>query len=135
MARVGLYERFLTGPSLQDLRVDAIGDLSDRDVIDIGCGNALVWAAAKARDALPKSLTLVDISAGMLEEARARLSPFPVRTLEHDLNRPLGLGRDFDLLTAFHMLYHLADPFAAVAAQGAFHTAGRTCLLRFEGRR
>lgn len=115
MARVALYERFSSdGPSLQDVRLDAMALEAGETVIDFGCGNGLVWRTAKARNQLPDDLTLVDLSQGMLDDAAGALSTSGVSTIQHDLNEPLVSDRKFDVACAFHMLYHMARPFEAM---------------------
>lgn len=114
MARVALYDRFAQGPSLQDIRLDQAGIGKNQSVIDFGCGNALTWARAMKRGELPDDLTLVDLSAGMLASADELLGDATPTLIEHDLNEPLSLDRQFDTACAFHMLYHLAKPFEAM---------------------
>jgi SAM-dependent methyltransferase len=114
MSRVALYDRFLQGPSLQDLRLDAAKIDPNESVIDFGCGNALIWSRALDRRALPDDLTLVDLSAGMLAAASAALSEAAPVLIEHDLSLPLELDRQFDVACAFHMLYHLQEPLEAM---------------------
>ncbi len=115
MARVALYERFSSaGPSLQDVRLDAMAIKAGETVIDFGCGNGLIWRTAKTRNQLPHDLTLVDLSQGMLDDAASALSGGGVSTLQHDLNEPLVSDRKFDVACAFHMLYHMARPFEAM---------------------
>lgn len=114
MSRVALYDRFLQGPSLQDIRLDFAGIGKTQSVIDFGCGNALVWVRAKERGLLPNDLTLVDLSAGMLAAASAALGDAAPTLIEHDLTSPLMLERQFKTACAFHMLYHLLNPFDAM---------------------
>lgn len=114
MSRVALYDRFLQGPSLQDIRLDLARISKDETVIDFGCGNALVWSRAMERGELPADLTLVDLSTGMLAAASAALGDATPTLIEHDLTLPLKLERRFDTVCAFHMLYHLAKPLDAM---------------------
>lgn len=114
MSRVALYNHFLQGPSLQDIRLDLAGFGKEESVIDFGCGNALIWSRAMERDELPEDLTLVDLSAGMLAAASAALGDATPTLIEHDLTLPLALDRQFDTACALHMLYHLQKPFEAM---------------------
>lgn len=114
MSRVGLYDRFLQGLSLQDMRLDQAKFEPGSSVIDFGCGNALIWSRAMERGEMPDDLTLVDLSAGMLAAAKTALGDAAATLIEHDLTLPLELERQFDTACAYHMLYHLAKPFDAM---------------------
>lgn len=115
MARVALYDRFGgDGPSLQDVRLDHAGLTPEETVIDFGAGNGLIWRRAQERGELPKDLTLLDLSQGMLDAAKEGLDGADVRLVCHNLSNPLYLGRQYDVAFALHMLYHLSDPYAAM---------------------
>ncbi len=84
----------------------------DGDVLEVGCGSGLLWAniAPLLREL---HLTLTDISAGMLDAARAAVAPFAnmdlveARTAEA---QELPFEDDsFDVVVANHMLYHVPD--------------------------
>jgi|GEM_PF-398123 len=87
------------------------------DVLEVGCGPGWMWTAEGFSPSL--SLTLTDISSGMLEEALPRVSGLgryravagqvaDARTL------PFETGR-FDAVLACHMLYHVPNPGRALA--------------------
>jgi ubiquinone/menaquinone biosynthesis C-methylase UbiE len=87
-------------------------------VLDIGCGPAWFWAATTSALPATLDLTLADLSPGMVQEALERcqaLSFGSVRGRQADATaQPFGDGA-FDAVIAMHMLYHVADPVAAIA--------------------
>ena len=95
-------------PALEEPRVrEALGDVRGRNVLDLGCGTGrhTAWLAeAGAR------VTAVDFSAGMLEQARARVPTGDVRFVTHDLHDPLPFGdASFDAAVSGLVLEHLRD--------------------------
>jgi malonyl-CoA O-methyltransferase len=86
---------------------DAVGEVRDLDVLDMGCGTGrhTAWlAAAGAR------VTAVDFSEGMLAQARRATTGRDVRFIVHDLHRPLPLrDSSFDLVVSGLVLEHLRD--------------------------
>ena len=112
-------------PALEDPRVrEALGDVRDRDVLDLGCGTGrhTAWlAAAGAR------VTAVDFSDGMLEQARRKAPAADVRFIAHDMHEPLPLDdASFDAVVSGLVLEHLRD------LDGFFSEAYR--VMRPEGR-
>lgn len=106
-------------------------------VLEIGCGNARLWAANAYR--LPKNIeiTLTDRSEGMLSEAKERLEPFQNLFASHNIRvnyqvadaNKLVLPKNFyDLIVANHMLYHVTDLEACLSAiSRALKTNGFFC--------
>jgi SAM-dependent methyltransferase len=101
--------------------VDWFGWLVDRmamprnaEVLDIGCGPAWLWRAQDSRVPSGLRLTLVDASAGMIEEAKANLADrreqfgqLVFRTAD-----AVALPYDdesFDSVLLLHVLYHVDD--------------------------
>ncbi|WP_342362130.1 class I SAM-dependent methyltransferase [Terrarubrum flagellatum] len=87
-------------------------------VLDIGCGPGWFWAASAS--ALPKGLKLVlaDMSPGMVAEAVERCNSLPFASVEGRQADAAALPFEdcaFDAVVAMHMLYHVADPAAAIA--------------------
>jgi malonyl-CoA O-methyltransferase len=86
---------------------EALGDVADLAVLDLGCGtgrHALWLAGAGAR------VTAVDFSAGMLDEARRKDGADAVRFVVHDLHEPLPFEKGaFDLVVSGLVLEHLRE--------------------------
>ena len=99
-----------------DLAAPAAGET----VADVGCGNG-AYLAELARRGFPGRVLGLDLSPGMLDAARARLTsvgravrPGEVALLAADATAlPLPDGA-VDLTLAMHMLYHVPDPSQAV---------------------
>lgn len=94
---------------------EAIGDVAGLEVLDLGCGTGRhsLWLASAGA-----TVTGVDFSEGMLEEARAKPGAEAVRFLAHDLQQPLPFAAgSFDLVVSGLVLEHLAalDAFFAEA--------------------
>jgi ubiquinone/menaquinone biosynthesis C-methylase UbiE len=83
-------------------------------VLDLGCGPASLWDNWRQLDN-PDRLVGVDLSAGMIDQARRR---FPegefLQARLHDL--PFGAG-SFDLVIASSVLHHVPDEHMAAALQ------------------
>jgi malonyl-CoA O-methyltransferase len=82
-------------------------DLDGRDVLEFGCGTGLntAWLAQRSR-----RLVAMDLSAGMLEHARARVKLPNVSFVQHDITCPWPLAADtFDLVVGNLVLEHVAD--------------------------
>lgn len=97
---------------------ERLGFQENEKVLELGCGNGLLWKENIHR--LPKglSLLLTDYSEGMLAQARKNLAPYAeelkgkgirIRFEQADANQ-LGLKeKDFDKVIANHMLYHVEN--------------------------
>lgn len=86
------------------LRESAL-ELAGRDVVEIGCGTGrnTAWLAERAA-----SVVGLDLSAGMLERARARIAAPAVRFLRHDIRSVWPLAdRAADLVVAMLVLEHV----------------------------
>ena len=83
----------------------------DCRVLDVGCGDGGWWSGNRARIAAGWHLTLLDMSAGMIDAAKAKLAglnqdlTFAVANVE---SLPFENG-SFDAVIANHMLYHVGD--------------------------
>jgi SAM-dependent methyltransferase len=82
-------------------------------VLDVGSGSGWFWTASA--NVLPEglALTLVDSSAGMIDEAMQHCRKMPLASIECRIGDALALpfGDDcFDKVLAMHMLYHVSDP-------------------------
>jgi len=84
---------------------EALGGVAGLEVLDLGCGTGrhALWLAAAGA-----SVTAVDFSEGMLEEARRKPGGEKVRFLAHDLLQPLPLPPgSFDRVVSGLVLEHL----------------------------
>lgn len=98
---------------------EAIGDVAGLEVLDLGCGTGRhsLWLASAGA-----TVTGVDFSEGMLEEARAKPGAEAVRFLAHDLQQPLPFAAgSFDMVVSGLVLEHLG-------ALGAFFAEARRVL-------
>ena len=82
------------------------GDVTGRRVLDAGCGSGPLFAALRDRGAI---VTGVDLSAGLLAQARRRLGPDADLRLA-DLTDPLPFSDDsFDDVIASLVLHYFED--------------------------
>ena len=85
-------------------------------VLEVGCGTGEFWRAIQ--DLLPQeiSITVADLSIGMVEESRSGLAGdlrFQFITLDaQQISLP---GHSFDMILANHMLYHVPLMEVAIA--------------------
>ena len=77
-------------------------------VLDLGCGPATLWRINRERVDPSWSLTLADLSAGMLEVARHGLGDRATYVVADAQELPFPAG-SFDVVIANHMLYHVPD--------------------------
>ncbi len=105
-------------------------------VLDVGCGPGWFWAGA-ARD-LPDGidLTLLDQSAGMVEEAVARCTPLPFASVDGITADAATLpvaSDSVDIVVAMHMLYHVPDQAGAIAEMVRVLRPGGTLAITTNG--
>ena len=82
-------------------------DLRDRDILEIGCGTGLNtgYLADHA-----KELVAFDFSAGMLEQARAKITARNVRFVQCDIQHDWPLDKEsVDLVICMLVLEHIAN--------------------------
>ncbi len=93
----------------------AIGD----HVLEVGCGAGWLWEQTNAAVVSGASITLVDLSPGMVDEAVQRVtSTRRFQTVRGEVADAQSLpfeSRSFERVIANHMLYHLPDPALGVA--------------------
>ena len=80
-------------------------------VLEVGCGTGVLWRENAERIPAGLSLTLTDLSPGMLEQARVRLAglqPVPELRIADVQALPFA-DASFDAAIANHMLYHVPD--------------------------
>jgi SAM-dependent methyltransferase len=82
-------------------------------VLDLGCGPGVYLAASRAREPLRRQVG-VDLSVGMLDEARHRLADAAHLLAADAVALPFD-GASFDGVLANHMLYHVPEIGQAVA--------------------
>jgi len=106
--------------ALEEPQVDAaLGDVTGRRVLDVGCGtgrHALRLAAAGA------NVDAIDFSEGMLAKARMKPGSEKVRFQAHDLAQPLPFpDGHFDFVICGLVIDHIAN------LHGLFSEMGRVC--------
>jgi malonyl-CoA O-methyltransferase len=85
----------------------SVGAPRGLNALDLGCGTGrhALWLAAAGA-----TVTAVDFSEGMLEEARRKPGAEQIRFLCHDVHSPLPLeGGKFDLVVSGLVLEHLRE--------------------------
>ena len=96
-----------------------IGDVSNLDVVDIGCGTGRHAIRSAAEGA---QVTALDFSEAMLERARAKPASKDIKFIKHDLTQPLPLAdASFDRVFCCLVLDHIPD------TDGFFAELGRLC--------
>lgn len=113
-ARSSFYDKFSEGkPTWFAWQFDAI-DLKEGDkILDCGCGNGQLWAENAAKIPSGCSLYMLDISKGMLKEARTALSglseDIQCTFLEASIEDIPASDKTFDVVVANQMLYHVSS--------------------------
>jgi ubiquinone/menaquinone biosynthesis C-methylase UbiE len=108
-ARISLHERFSTSTLSYPRWVFNGYDFGDEaDVLEVGCGDAMIWR--ENGDRIPDGwrLTLTDLSPGMVEEARAVLGERAQYAVADVQELPFD-DASFDAVIANHMLFHVRD--------------------------
>jgi SAM-dependent methyltransferase len=108
-ARSALYERF--SKSSEPYRRWVFGgyDFGERaDVLEVGCGDGMVWRENADRIPSGWRLTLTDLSPGMLEAARAVLGD-RAEYAAADVGELAFADDSFDAVIANHMLFHVEE--------------------------
>ncbi|OAB44833.1 MerR family transcriptional regulator [Paenibacillus glacialis] len=117
-ARIRLYDQFSWNRiGWHRWFFEHLGSLPNLKVLELGCGDAALWS--RNADLIPEtwSITLTDLSAGMLEEARMSLGAHSGRFkfLLADAQEIPFHDDEFDIVIANHMLYHVLDINRAVS--------------------
>jgi SAM-dependent methyltransferase len=111
-ARIALHKQFSTNPYDFYLWVyDSLGLVLGESVLEIGCGPGSLWAENLDRLPPRSSITLADLSPGMIAQAQINLAGKreAFNYLVTDA-QALPFGREqFDVVIANHMLYHVPD--------------------------
>lgn len=114
-ARIELHERFSTSTlSYPGWVFDGYDFGAEADVLEVGCGNGLMWR--ENLDRLPAGwrLTLTDLSPGMIETVRNVLGDRAGYVVADAQELPFADG-SFDAAIANHMLFHVPDRPRALA--------------------
>ncbi len=110
-ARIRLHEYSVNKTSWPQWYWTQVPAEEARTILDVGCGNGMLWEYGAERLRSDARVTLVDASPGMLEAARAKLGG-TADGWEFVNARVEGLpfeSDSFDLVLANHMLYHADD--------------------------
>jgi SAM-dependent methyltransferase len=111
-ARVRIYELFDVTPERWPCWLFARLELAPgARVLEVGCGTGNLWRENAERMPPGVSLTLTDLSPGMLDEARKRLAglaPQPELRVADVQSLPFPQA-SFDAAIASYMLYHVPD--------------------------
>ena len=110
--RIQLHRRFSTNPQgWMSWLIDHLHLADHHHVLDVGCGPGSLWQSPLAKLAPKARVTLLDLSEGMLIQARDNVSqrddPFSF-VLADAQAMPFADGR-FDAVIAGHCLYHMPD--------------------------
>lgn len=115
--RQALHAEYSTADRpLREWQFDQFSLEDTADVLSVGCGPGDLWTDVSERVPQDWSLTLSDISGGMLETAAANLGADLADQARFTVTDAAALpfGDDsFDAVTANHMLYHVPDRDAA----------------------
>jgi SAM-dependent methyltransferase len=132
--RIALHERFSTNPEPFPRWVfDRLPLESAADVLEVGCGNGNLWDANRDRIPSRLRLTLTDFSAGMVEEARARLGDVATYRVADVQELPFA-DASFDLVIANHMLFHVPDRRQALGELARVLRPGGVVIATTNGR-
>ncbi len=118
LARITLHERFSTNPyDWFEWVFDHINLPGKANIIEIGCGSGYLWKNNVARIPPAWTITLTDLSPGMLEETQRNLANIPHK-LEYvvvDAQQFPALNCQFEVVIANHMIYHIPDRAKAIS--------------------
>jgi SAM-dependent methyltransferase len=108
-ARIELHQRFSTSTlSYPRWVFDGYDFGAEADVLEVGCGNGLMWRENLDRIPGGWRITLTDLSAGMVEEARRALGNRAAYAVADVQALPFE-DASFDAVIANHMLFHVPD--------------------------
>ncbi len=133
--RTALHQRFSSATvAFPDFAASLVDWTDHTRVLECGTGTGRFWDNSFAHKA--SSLTLTDLSPGMVQEAvsRARRNGFDdVTGNECDVQELRYEDDSFDVVVANHMLYHVPDPDLAVAELARVLRPGGSLLAATNG--
>jgi len=133
-ARIALHARFSTNPYPYPRWVfDGYDFGDDADVLEVGCGNGMIWRENLERVPPCWRLTLTDLSEGMVAEARGALGDRARYAVSGVEELPFE-DESFDAVIANHMLFHVEDRGRAFAEIRRVLRAGGTFVSTTVGR-
>jgi ubiquinone/menaquinone biosynthesis C-methylase UbiE len=109
--RINIHLQFSTNPySWQRWVFDQLILKTEIRVLEVGCGRGDLWQGNRDRFPVSGSITLGDLSWGMVKEASRTLKGVSkISYLSLDLQRIPYQDDSFDIVIANHMLYHVPD--------------------------
>jgi SAM-dependent methyltransferase len=116
-ARTQLHAKYSTAAVPFFVWLQGLLDLpTNGDVLEVGCGTGLFWTEGRRHDANDFTLTLTDLSPGMVEETSRKVSGLvaQVHALPVDVQALPFADETFDVVIANQMLYHVPDPPTAI---------------------
>lgn len=79
------------------------------NVLELGCGNGLLWKKNEQSIKDTWNITLSDFSEGMLQSAKQNINNKNIRYQVIDIQGIPYENESFDIIIARHMLYHVPD--------------------------
>lgn len=118
-ARIYVHEKYSTNPIDYPIWIfdQMLDDFpADADIVEFGCGNGLIWTSNANRIPDGWTITLTDLSQGMLDDAQTNLGEhadrFDFRVV--DVQDIPFENSQFDAVIANFMLYHVPDRKTAI---------------------
>jgi ubiquinone/menaquinone biosynthesis C-methylase UbiE len=116
--RVYLHAKYSTNKYPWPLWIfDQIDPVKNAKVLELGCGNGLLWRVNAKRVPTDWEITLSDFSQGMLAETKSNIgeSIKNVNYVEIDAEEIKYPDHTFDIIIANNMLYHMRNVKQALA--------------------
>ena len=133
-ARITLHERFSTNPYRYPRWVfDGYRFGADPHVLEVGCGDGMIWRENADRIPGGWRLTLTDQSNGMVAEARDALGDRAQYAVARVEELPFA-DESFDAAIANHMLFHVEDRGQALSELRRVLRPGSTFVSTTVGR-